>query len=132
MTESEESSAHTRPLTILFIPCACYGPMNQCIGMGDILHRRGHYVVIITDPSWRGKLASMGLQEYIIDTGNPANKDAEQRPGEYWTNYVRDALPKFRQSPYVQVGTYVRPTWHAMLEEAKLYDQHLRSAITFE
>jgi MGT family glycosyltransferase len=129
MTEKQESLSTARPLTVLFIPYACYGPMNQCIGMGDILHRRGHRVVIVIDPTWKGKLSSPGLEEYVIEIDNSASKDAEQRPGEYWANYVRDALPKFRQPTYIQVETYIRPTWQAMIEEVKLYNQHLRSVI---
>jgi UDP:flavonoid glycosyltransferase YjiC (YdhE family) len=126
MAGKQESSNKNQSLTILFIPYASHGPMNQCIGMGDILRRQGHRIVIVIDPSWKNKLTPLGLEEYIIDISNSSTKDVEQRPGEYWTNYVRDALPKFRQPPNIQLETYVRPTWHAMLEEAKLYDQRLR------
>ncbi len=41
----------------------------------------------------------------------------------------RDPLLKFRQSPYIQVDTYGRPTCHAMLEKEELYDQRLYSLI---
>jgi MGT family glycosyltransferase len=129
MAEKQEPLLNARPLTILFVPYACHGPMNQCIGMSDILRRRGHRVVIVLDPTWKGKLASFGFEECIIDIANPADKDAETKPGEFWANYVRDALPKFRKPTIVQLDTYIQPTWRTILEEAKLYDEHLRSII---
>jgi UDP:flavonoid glycosyltransferase YjiC (YdhE family) len=36
-------------LTILFLPESAYGPTNQCIGLGDLLLRRGHTVVFASE-----------------------------------------------------------------------------------
>jgi UDP:flavonoid glycosyltransferase YjiC (YdhE family) len=33
------------PLTVLFVPESAYGPTNNCVGIGDVLRRRGHRVV---------------------------------------------------------------------------------------
>ena len=45
-----------RPLTILFMPESASGPTNNCIGIGDVLRRRGHRVVFATEASWKGRL----------------------------------------------------------------------------
>ncbi|TMF34032.1 MAG: hypothetical protein E6I26_13150 [Chloroflexi bacterium] len=34
----------TQPLTVLSMPESAYGPTNNCIGIGDVLRRRGHRV----------------------------------------------------------------------------------------
>ncbi len=49
-----------RPLTILFMPESAYGPTNNCIGIGDVLRRRGHRVVFAAEASWQGKLEWIG------------------------------------------------------------------------
>ena len=52
-----------RPLTILFMPESAYGPTNNCIGIGDVLRRRGHRVVFAAEASWRGRLEPLGFTE---------------------------------------------------------------------
>ena len=47
-----------RPLTVLFMPESAYGPTNQCVGIGDVLRKRGHRVVFsnvghVTSPARR-------------------------------------------------------------------------------
>ncbi len=49
-----------RELTILFMPESAYGPTSNCIGIGDLLRRRGHRVVFAAEASWQGKLAPSG------------------------------------------------------------------------
>ncbi len=49
-----------RELTILFMPESAYGPTSNCIGIGDLLRRRGHRVVFAAEASWQGKLAPAG------------------------------------------------------------------------
>ena len=45
--------------TIIFFPEGAYGPTNNCIGIGDVLRRRGHRVVFVIEESFAG-----GLLEY--------------------------------------------------------------------
>ena len=40
--------------TIVFFPEGAYGPTNNCIGIGDVLRRRGHRVVFILEESFAG------------------------------------------------------------------------------
>ena len=67
MDGNQESVKNSRSLTILFFPFAGAGPTNQCIGMGDELRRRGHRVIIITDSTWKDKIAALDLEVYIVD-----------------------------------------------------------------
>ncbi len=60
------------PLTVLFMPESAFGPTNQCIGLGDVLRRRGHRVVFAAEASWRGRLAPLGFEEDLVDLAPPA------------------------------------------------------------
>ena len=106
MIHEPGSSEIQRPLTILFLPYNCHGPINQCIGMGDVLRRRGHRIVIVLTDTWRGKTAEFGFEEYLIDLSTKSN--TQQQAEDFWANYVRDSLPKYRQSTFVQLETYMR------------------------
>ena len=61
-----------RPLTILFMPESAYGPTNNCIGIGDVLRRRGHRVVFAAEASWKGQLEPLGFEEDLVDLAPPA------------------------------------------------------------
>src|SRR6266851_3412377 len=72
-----------RPLTILFMPESAYGPTNNCIGIGDVLRRRGHRVVFAAEASWQGRLERLGFEEDLVDLAPPsagAGQDAGQFP----------------------------------------------------
>ena len=60
-----------RPLTILFMPESAYGPTNNCIGIGDVLRRRGHRVVFAAEASWKGRLEPLGFEEDLADLAPP-------------------------------------------------------------
>jgi hypothetical protein len=42
--------------TIVFFPEGAFGPTNNCVGIGDVLRRRGHRVVFIVEESFAGTL----------------------------------------------------------------------------
>ena len=44
------------PRTFAFFPEGAYGPTNNCVGIGDVLRRRGHRVVFIVEESFAGTL----------------------------------------------------------------------------
>jgi UDP:flavonoid glycosyltransferase YjiC (YdhE family) len=46
----------TAAKTIVFFPEGAYGPTNNCVGIGDVLRRRGHSVVFIVEESFAGTL----------------------------------------------------------------------------
>ena len=37
--------------TFVFFPEGAFGPTNNCIGIGDVLRRRGHRVVFVIEAS---------------------------------------------------------------------------------
>ena len=76
-----------RPLTILFMPESAYGPTNNCIGIGDVLRRRGHRVVFAAEASWKGKLEPLGFEEDLVDLRRrPPTGD--QDAGQFWKDFV--------------------------------------------
>ena len=48
--------------TIVFFPEGAYGPTNNCVGIGDVLRRRGHRVVFIIEESFAGNLEAKGFE----------------------------------------------------------------------
>ena len=44
------------PRTIVFFPEGAFGPTNNCVGIGDVLRRRGHRVVFVIEESFAGSL----------------------------------------------------------------------------
>lgn len=121
----KSTPSSTSPLTILFLPFVCYGPINQCIAMGDILRRRGHRVIIAVDHTWKEKLTSLGFEVCLIDLTDPTKENFD----EYWTNFIRDVIPKLRQSSIKQLEPYVYPLMCRAIEEAKLYQKQLGSIL---
>src|SRR5881396_1777112 len=82
-----------RPLTVLFMPESAYGPTNNCIGIGDVLRRRGHRVVFAAEASWKGKLEPLGFAEDLVDLAAPSADDADDADdsdaGQFWKDFVR-------------------------------------------
>src|SRR5262245_66359003 len=79
----------SRPLTILFMPESAYGPTNNCIGISDVLRKRGHRVVFAAEASWKGKLEPLGFEEDLVDLAAPAEGD--QDAGQFWKEFVAQA-----------------------------------------
>ena len=55
--------------TIAFFPEGAYGPTNNCVGIGDVLRRRGHRVVFIVEESFAGSLPAKGFEERLMRLG---------------------------------------------------------------
>jgi len=119
----------TRPLTVLFMPESAYGPTNQCIGLGDILRRRGHRVVFAAERSWEGKLTALGFEEDLVDLAPPAAEEDEQDPGQFWTDFIAETAPEFRKSTTEQLSTFVLPTWQALIDGAMYCEPQLQAII---
>ena len=120
----------TRPLTILFVPESAYGPTNQCIGIGKVLLDRGHRVVFAAESSWAGKLAALGFEEDLVDLAPPAeDADAEQDPGAFWKEFIKDTSPEFRKPTIEQLETFIKPTWQALIDGAMYCEPQLKQII---
>ena len=121
-----------QPLTILFMPESAYGPTNNCIGIGDVLRKRGHTVVFAAEASWRGRLAPLGFVEDLVDLSAPLDPDpgaAPQDAGQFWKDFIRDTAPEFRKPTVEQLATFMQPTWEALIDGAKYCEPQLREII---
>ena len=119
-----------QPLTVLFMPESAYGPTNNCIGIGDILRRRGHRVVFAAEASWAGRLEPLGFVEDLVDLAPPPPADApEQDAGQFWKDFIRDTAPEFRKPTVEQLATFMQPTWQALIDGAMYCEPQLREII---
>ncbi len=121
-----------QPLTILFMPESAYGPTNNCIGIGDVLRKRGHTVVFAAEASWRGRLAPLGFVEDLVDLSAPPEPDPDAPPqdaGQFWKDFIRDTAPEFRKPTVEQLATFMQPTWQALIDGAKYCEPQLREII---
>jgi MGT family glycosyltransferase len=119
-----------RPLTVLFMPESAYGPTNNCIGIGDVLRRRGHRVVFAAEASWQGKLAALGFTEDLIHLAPPVSGEAAgQDAGQFWKDFVRDTAPEFRKPTIEQLDTWIRPVWEELITGARYCQQQLLEII---
>src|ERR1700747_793421 len=107
-----------RPLTILFMPESAYGPTNNCIGIGDVLRRRGHRVVFAAEASWKGRLEPLGFEEDLVDLSPPAAAsersepgDGAQDAGQFWKDFIASTAPEFRKPTIEQLETWIKPVW---------------------
>jgi MGT family glycosyltransferase len=119
----------SEPLTILFMPESAYGPTNNCIGIGDVLRRRGHRVVFAAEASWRGRLERFGFEEDLVDLAPPSADAAGQDAGQFWKDFIRDTAPEFRKPTIEQLDTWVRPVWAELINGARYCQPQLTAII---
>ena len=116
--------------TFLFMPESAYGPTNNCIGIGDVLRRRGHTVVFAAESSWAGRLEPLGFVEDLVDLAPPAPADQpEQAAGQFWTDFIRETKPVFRTSTFDQLAGFMQPTWQALIAGAMYCEPQLNEII---
>jgi MGT family glycosyltransferase len=108
---------------IVFFPEGAFGPTNNCIGIGDVLRRRGHRVVFIVEESFAGTLEAKGFEERLMRL-SPAPTEPEQ-PGQFWKDFIRETAPVFRESTREQLGSFIAPTWQALLDSARYVEPRL-------
>ncbi len=109
--------------TIVFFPEGAFGPTNNCVGIGDVLRARGHRVVFVLEESFAGTLEEKGFEERLMRLGPPA--DTPEEPGQFWKDFIRDTAPVFRQSTFEQLGSFIAPTWQALLDGARYVNDRL-------
>jgi MGT family glycosyltransferase len=132
--ETERIPVTDRPLTFVFMPESAYGPTNNCIGIGDVLRRRGHRVVFAAEASWAGKLAALGFEEDLVHLApepepEPGGGGEEQDAGQFWKEFIRDTAPEFRKPTVEQLDTFMRPTWQALVDGARYCEPQLREIL---
>jgi MGT family glycosyltransferase len=111
------------PRTVLFFPEGAYGPTNNCVGIGDVLRRRGHRVVFVIEESFAGTLEEKGFEERLMRLTPPA--DDEEDPGQFWKDFIRETAPVFRKPTLEQLGEFIMPTFQALIDGAKHVEERL-------
>jgi MGT family glycosyltransferase len=131
--------------TFVFFPEGAFGPTNNCVGIGDVLRRRGHRVVFVIEESFKGTLEAKGFEERLMRLGpapqggvsgsGSAGPDASRGdvppqidpevPGQFWKDFIRDTAPVFRKSPLEQLEGFIAPTWQALVDGARYVDLRL-------
>jgi MGT family glycosyltransferase len=120
----------SEPLTVLFMPESAYGPTNNCIGIGDVLRRRGHRVVFAAEASWKGRLEPLGFTEDLVDLTPPSTDAvASQDAGQFWKDFVRDTAPEFRKPTIEQLDTWIRPVWEELISGARYCQTQLAAIV---
>jgi MGT family glycosyltransferase len=110
--------------TFVFFPEGAFGPTNNCVGIGDVLRRRGHRVVFVIEESFAGTLEAKGFEERLMRLAPPPEQ--EEEPGQFWKDFIRETAPVFRKSTFDQLGEFIAPTWEALLDGARYVDDRLR------
>ncbi len=110
--------------TVVFFPEGAYGPTNNCVGIGQVLQRRGHRVVFVVEESFRGSLEAQGFEERLMRLG-PA-PEVEEAPGQFWKDFIRETAPVFRKPTIDQLAEFVEPTFRALCDGARYVDDRLR------
>jgi MGT family glycosyltransferase len=113
--------------TIVFFPEAAYGPTNNCVGIGDVLRRRGHRVAFILEESFAGTLEAQGFEERLMRLGPPPEQ--EEAPGQFWKDFIRDTAPVFRKPTIEQLEGFIAPTMQALVDGARYVDDRLLEII---
>ena len=113
--------------TIVFFPEGAYGPTNNCLGIGDVLRRRGHRVVFVIEESFAGTLDAKGFEEALMRLGPPP--EHEEEPGQFWKDFIRETAPVFRRPTIEQLEAFIQPTWQALIDGAKYVEPRLREIL---
>jgi MGT family glycosyltransferase len=113
--------------TIAFFPEGAYGPTNNCVGIGDVLRRRGHRVVFLVEESFAGALEAQGFEERLMRLAPPP--ETPEVPGQFWKDFIRDTAPVFRTPTIEQLGAFIAPTFQALIDGAAYVDDRLREII---
>jgi MGT family glycosyltransferase len=109
--------------TVVFFPEGAFGPTNNCVGIGEVLRRRGHRVVFVVEESFAGTLEEKGFEERLMRLAPPP--EVPEEPGQFWKDFIRDTAPVFRRSTFDQLEEFMAPTWQALIDGAKYVDQRL-------
>ena len=113
--------------TIVFFPEGAYGPTNNCVGIGDVLRRRGHRVFFVIEESFAGTLEEKGFEEALMRLGPPP--EHEEEPGQFWKEFIRDTAPVFRKPTIDQLEGFIAPTWQALIDGATYVEPRLREIL---
>jgi MGT family glycosyltransferase len=118
-----------QPLTVLFMPESAYGPTNNCIGIGDVLRRRGHRVVFAAEASWQGKLEPLGFTEDLFNLAEPPGDEQDADAGQFWKDFIASTAAEFRKPTIDQLGTWIKPVWEELIGGARYSHDQLTEIV---
>src|SRR5438094_9518426 len=113
--------------TVVFFPEGAFGPTNNCVGIADVLRRRGARCVFVVEESFAGTLEAKGFEEARMRLKPPP--EVEEEPGQFWKDFVRDTAPEFRKPTIEQLETWVRPVWEELIGGAQYCQPQLAQII---
>jgi MGT family glycosyltransferase len=113
--------------TVIFFPESAFGPTNNCVGIADVMRRRGWRVVFIAEESFAGTFVEKGFEERLMRLG-PA-PEQEEDAGQFWKDYIRETAPVFRKPTIEQLEGFIAPTFEALLDGARYVDERLAEII---
>jgi MGT family glycosyltransferase len=116
------------PRTVVFFPEGAFGPTNNCVGIGDVLRRRGHRVVFVVEESFAGTLEAKGFEERLMRLQAPP--EVPEEPGQFWKDFIRDTAPHFREPTFEQLGTLILPIWEQLVAGSMYVDERLGEIFT--
>jgi MGT family glycosyltransferase len=109
----------------VFFPEGAFGPTNNCVGIGDLLRARGHRVVFVVEESFAGTLEAKGFEERLMRLA--PEPDEPELPGQFWKDFIRETAPAFRGSTLEQLGSFIGPTWQALIDGSRYVDERLEA-----
>ena len=110
--------------TVVFFPEGAFGPTNNCVGIGEVLRRRGHRVVFVVEESFAGTLEAKGFEEQLMRLKpKPA---LPEEPGQFWKDFIRETAPQFRRPTIEQLEVLIRPIWTELIDGSKHVEPRLR------
>ncbi len=109
--------------TVVFFPEGAFGPTNNCVGIGEVLRRRGHRVIFVIEESFAGTLEEKGFEERLMRLAPPP--EVPEEPGQFWKDFIRETAPVFRKSTFEQLEEFMAPTWQALIDGARYVDERL-------
>lgn len=115
------------PKTVIFFPESAYGPTNNCVGIADVMRRRGWRVVFVVEESFAGVLEAQGFEERLMRLA-PA-PEQEEDPGQFWKDFIRETAPVFRRPTIEQLEGFIAPTFEALIDGARYVDERLTEII---
>jgi MGT family glycosyltransferase len=110
-------------LTVCFFPEGAFGPTNNCVGIGRELRARGARIVFVVEESFAGTLEAQGFEEALVRL-KPA-PEAEEAPGQFWKDFVRETAPEFRKPTIEQLEGFILPVWQELVDGARYVDDRL-------
>ncbi len=109
--------------TVVFFPEGAFGPTNNCVGIADVLRRRGARCVFVVEESFAGTLEAKGFEEARMRLKPPP--EVEEEPGQFWKDFVRDTAPEFRKPTIDQLETFIKPVWGELVDGAQYVQPRL-------